>query len=71
MQKFTRPKKRLAQHFLTDKNTAARIVEQAGIGPGDCVIEIGAGRGILTEELVKRAGDVTAVEIDRGLASYL
>ncbi|MBI3991390.1 MAG: ribosomal RNA small subunit methyltransferase A [Candidatus Omnitrophica bacterium] len=66
-----RPKKHLAQHYLTDKNIARKIVEESGIGISDFAVEIGPGRGILTEELVKVAKEVTGVEIDAGNAGYL
>jgi len=68
-----RPKarKRFGQHFLVDGRTADRIVEYAGIGAGDTVLEIGPGRGILTGRLMEKAGSVTAVEIDRDLVAEL
>lgn len=56
------PKKRLGQHFLTDPNTA-RIVA-AGVMADDVVLEVGPGRGFLTDVLAQRAGLVHAVELD-------
>ena len=47
---------------------AAELVEQAGVGAGDLVVEIGAGTGVLTEALARRAGRVVAVEYDPRLA---
>ena len=47
------------------------IVSAAEPGPGDVVVEVGAGLGILTAELVERAGRVVAIEVDAGLASAL
>jgi 16S rRNA (adenine1518-N6/adenine1519-N6)-dimethyltransferase len=64
-----RPKKKLGQHFLKDPNTA-RIVA-SGVGPEDVVLEIGAGRGFLTNFLAGRAGLVHAVEIDRDVLPTL
>jgi 16S rRNA (adenine1518-N6/adenine1519-N6)-dimethyltransferase len=61
-----RPKKSLGQHFLIDPNIRAKILDAAEISPEDRVVEIGPGRGFLTEELVKRAGRVVAIEVDRG-----
>ena len=65
------PSKRLGQHFLCDGRVAARIVEAAGVAAEDRVFEVGPGFGALTEKLLERAGHVTAVEIDAGLARYL
>ena len=56
------PKKRFGQHFLKDPNTA-RIVA-SGITKDDVVLEIGPGRGFLTDFLAERAGLVYAVELD-------
>jgi len=68
------PRKRYGQHFLTDPRILARIADAVGIEAGDTVVEIGPGRGALTEQLVSRAGPagrVIAVEVDRGLAARL
>jgi 23S rRNA (adenine-N6)-dimethyltransferase len=58
----------LGQHFLAGGRLAAELVEQAGVGAGDLVVEIGAGSGVLTEALARRAGRVVAVEYDPRLA---
>ncbi len=58
----------LGQHFLSGGWLAAELVEQAGVGAGDLVVEIGAGTGVLTEALARRAGRVVAVEYDPRLA---
>jgi 23S rRNA (adenine-N6)-dimethyltransferase len=58
----------LGQHFLAGGWLAAELVEQAGVGQGDLVVEIGAGTGVLTEALAQRAGRVVAVECDPRLA---
>jgi 23S rRNA (adenine-N6)-dimethyltransferase len=58
----------LGQHFLAGRWLAAELVEQAGVGSGDLVVEIGAGTGVLTEALARRAGRVVAVEYDPRLA---
>ena len=65
------PKKRLGQNFLIDPNIVRKIVALAELRPGDHVLEIGPGRGILTEALSHSAGRVTAVEIDPRLHAYL
>ena len=58
----------LGQHFLAGGWLAAELVEQAGVGAGDLVVEIGAGTGVLTEALARRAGRGVAVEFDPRLA---
>lgn len=68
---FPPPRKRLGQHFLTDPRILARIADALGITPADTVIEIGPGRGALTEQLIGRAARVIAIEIDRDLAAML
>ncbi len=67
----TRAKKGLGQHFLIDRGVVEKIVSAAELVPSDTVIEVGPGLGILTGELVKRAGNVTAIEVDPKLASAL
>lgn len=64
---MTYAKKGLGQHFLMHRQTAERIVIASGVGSADTVLEIGPGTGILTEELLKRAGKVYAVETDQDL----
>jgi len=66
-----RPSKGLGQHFLFERGVVQRMVKAAGIGSGDLVLEIGPGLGILTAELIARAGAVTAIELDRRLAAHL
>ena len=66
-----RPKKRLSQNFLIDRNVAARIIRTAGISEGDRVIEVGPGRGMLTELIVKAGAKLTCIEIDPALYERL
>jgi len=66
-----RAKKSLGQHFLVDTSVLRTIVEAAELSPGDTVIEVGPGLGILTVELARRAASVIAVELDEKLASLL
>lgn len=66
-----RPKKRFGQNFLHDRGIAARIVDAAGIGPGDAVVELGPGRGVLTRLIVERGARLVALELDRGLVDEL
>jgi 16S rRNA (adenine1518-N6/adenine1519-N6)-dimethyltransferase len=65
------PKRSLGQNFVVDPGTVRRIARLAGVGPGDRVIEVGAGLGSLTLALAETGAHVTAVEIDRGLAAIL
>ncbi|HEX6466013.1 MAG TPA: 16S rRNA (adenine(1518)-N(6)/adenine(1519)-N(6))-dimethyltransferase RsmA [Terriglobales bacterium] len=67
--KSSRPK--LGQNFLADKSSAARIVDALGDISSSVVLEIGPGRGVLTETLAQRARRLIAVEIDRLLAVQL
>lgn len=66
-----RPSKRLGQHFLLREEMAHRMVECADIRPGDTVLEVGPGLGILTEALLQKADRVVAVEVDPRLCAYL
>jgi 23S rRNA (adenine-N6)-dimethyltransferase len=58
------------QHFL-GRRIAAEVVGRARFGGSDLVVEIGAGRGILTSEISKRCGRVVAIELDAVLARRL
>jgi 16S rRNA (adenine1518-N6/adenine1519-N6)-dimethyltransferase len=68
---FPPTRKSLGQHFLTDKRILGRIADALHIAPGETVLEIGPGRGALTDQLVERAGRVVAIEYDRALAELL
>ncbi|MEM5804917.1 MAG: 16S rRNA (adenine(1518)-N(6)/adenine(1519)-N(6))-dimethyltransferase RsmA [Candidatus Aenigmatarchaeota archaeon] len=59
---------KLGQHFLQDSEICKRMADYAGVMKDDVVLEIGPGKGVLTEELVGRAGKVIAIEKDRVLA---
>jgi 16S rRNA (adenine1518-N6/adenine1519-N6)-dimethyltransferase len=63
--------KRLGQNFLIDPNIVRKIVALADITSNDSALEIGPGRGILTEALCKAAGHVMAIEVDPRLYDYL
>jgi 16S rRNA (adenine1518-N6/adenine1519-N6)-dimethyltransferase len=66
-----KPKKRLGQHFLVDEAVLERILYAAELTPGDIVIEVGPGMGILTEALAKQGAKVIAVELDSKLVALL
>ncbi len=66
-----RPSKALGQHFLADPNLARAIVQDAAVGPGDRVVEIGAGFGSLTVALAAAGCRVLALETDRRLVVAL
>jgi 16S rRNA (adenine1518-N6/adenine1519-N6)-dimethyltransferase len=62
-----RPRKTLGQHFLIEPALARRIVELAGVGPGDRVVEVGPGLGSLTVALAAAGAHVVAIEADAAL----
>ncbi|MBR1680899.1 hypothetical protein IJ707_03810, partial [bacterium] len=62
--KYFRTKKRLGQNFLINGDVIADILEYADLKKEDTVLEIGPGVGFVTEQLVKHAGRVIAVELD-------
>jgi 16S rRNA (adenine1518-N6/adenine1519-N6)-dimethyltransferase len=66
-----KPSRALGQNFVVDPNTVRRIARLAGVGPGDQVLEIGAGLGSLTLALVETGATVRAIEIDRYLIEPL
>lgn len=65
------PRRDLGQNFVTDPNTVRRIAELARVGPGDHVVEIGAGLGSLTLALSETGASVTAIEVDPGIVPVL
>jgi 16S rRNA (adenine1518-N6/adenine1519-N6)-dimethyltransferase len=66
-----RAAKQLGQNFLIDKHVVDRIIEGAGITGEDCVIEVGAGMGVLTVAAAEKARCVVAVESDGRLMPLL
>jgi 16S rRNA (adenine1518-N6/adenine1519-N6)-dimethyltransferase len=61
----------MGQNFLVDPSALATIVAAAELAPGDTILEVGPGLGVLTWELLERAGRVVAVELDRRLEARL
>jgi 16S rRNA (adenine1518-N6/adenine1519-N6)-dimethyltransferase len=68
--RFT-PKKSLGQHFLVDENILGVIGRLAELAPGDVVLEIGPGLGVLTRYLADRVEHVHAIELDQTLEGPL
>ena len=62
---------KLGQNFLINKSIAKKIIASANLSENDLVLEIGPGKGILTQELAKIAGKVVAVELDKELCKFL
>ncbi len=65
------PRRDLGQNFVADPNTVRRIANLAAVGPGDHVVEIGAGLGSLTLALAETGADIIAIEVDRGIVPVL
>lgn len=63
--------KKFGQNFLIDSHVVEKILSSASLTKEDCVLEIGAGIGTLTQALAEHAGRVIAVEIDRNLIPIL
>jgi 16S rRNA (adenine1518-N6/adenine1519-N6)-dimethyltransferase len=64
-----RPSRRFGQNFLLDENMVRAIVRDAGVEPGDFVLEVGAGCGFLSLQLLLAGAELTSVEVDPRLAS--
>lgn len=65
------PRKSLGQSFLADRNLRDAIVAAAVVRPGEQILEVGPGLGMLTRGLLDAGARVLAVELDRGLAAFL
>lgn len=65
------PRKEFSQHWLVDREALERIIAAAELTPATAVLEVGAGMGVLTAELARRAGRVVAVEIEREVLPVL
>jgi 16S rRNA (adenine1518-N6/adenine1519-N6)-dimethyltransferase len=67
----TQKKPKLGQNFLADRRAAEKIVDALGDISQTLIVEIGPGKGALTEILARRAGKLIAIELDRMLATEL
>lgn len=65
------PKKWMGQNLLVDKLYLSKIVQAARVDPGESIVEIGAGLGVLTEALLARGAKVWALEVDSGFYRVL
>jgi 16S rRNA (adenine1518-N6/adenine1519-N6)-dimethyltransferase len=68
---FPPTRKSLGQHFLSDRRILGRIADALHLTGTETVLEIGPGRGSLTDILADRAGRLIAIEYDRALAEML
>lgn len=66
-----RPRKRFGQNFLQDPGIIQRIIQSAAPGPGQAIVEIGPGLAALTLPLLRAAGSLDVVELDRDLLGPL
>ena len=66
-----RARKSLGQHFLVNSGVLKKITAAADLTSSDIVIEVGPGPGVLTAELIKKAGYVIAVEVDATMVELL
>ena len=64
-------KKHLGQNFLHSTGTLHKIIQAAELTDSDHVVEVGPGKGFLTEKLLEKAGSVTAIEKDSDLIPLL
>ena len=64
-------RKRFGQHFLHDRSVLDRIVREIAPKPEQALLEVGPGRGALTERLIGQSRTLDAIEIDRDLAAQL
>ena len=65
------PRKRFGQNFLTDQNVIDNIIGAIAPKEDDQLVEIGPGRGALTQQLSQRCSQLRVIEIDRNLIKYL
>ena len=64
-------RKSMSQNHLADGAVLERVLEVAAVQPGECIVEVGPGVGILTAQLLEAGASVTAVELDSRLVAHL
>ena len=64
-------KKSFGQNFLVDRNYISKIIRALNLQPDETIVEIGAGRGALTEMLIESGANVIAIELERGMIAVL
>jgi 16S rRNA (adenine1518-N6/adenine1519-N6)-dimethyltransferase len=65
------PKKKLGQHFLTDRNILRKVIREAHVEDEDVILEVGPGLGEMTLELARQGKKVIAIEVDPKLVQVL
>lgn len=68
---YSHKRKLLSQNFLYSRKLVKQLVDQSSIGSNDLVLEIGPGKGIITEQLVRKSRHVIAIELDTQWCGYL
>lgn len=68
---FTTKRKLYSQNFLCNRQLVQKLVRSSSVGSNDTVLEIGAGNGIITQQLLKQAKEVIAIEIDSSFVNHL
>jgi 16S rRNA (adenine1518-N6/adenine1519-N6)-dimethyltransferase len=66
-----KPLKKFGQNYLTDKNIVNKMIHTLNVQDSDTIIEIGPGKGFITEELYKRSKNIIGIEIDSRVISNL
>lgn len=66
-----RPKKSLGQNFLTSESALQKIVDSADIKRNELVLEVGPGKGALTQKILEKGGKIVAIEKDDRLIPFL
>ena len=71
IEKFVNDTNYLDQHFLIDKSVVNHFIDECNLGIKDIVVEIGPGKGDLSDTIARRAKHLTCIEIDRDLEPFI